>query len=138
MVLHGSDGLMENAAPQNAKDLRRLFYDLLVFFASTYRDVFGLVDGPPLHDPIAVAVLLGDNELAFDDRGGEKWHVEIVTDGQHSDIDRERGELGRTVISKTEHGGVRIPRGLQVERFWGLIQNALMEAERSLIAEAAG
>ena len=136
MVLHGPDHSMNDTAPQNAKNLRKLFHDLLVFFASTYRDVFGLVDGPPLHDPIAIAVLLGDAELAFNDLGCERWHVAIVTDGRHGDNDEEQGQLGRTVISKAEYGGVRIPRGLHVKRFWELIQDALMETERLLIAEA--
>lgn len=120
--------------PDQAQNLRPLFHDLLTFFAGTYRDVFGLMAGPPLHDPIAVAVLLREDEIFFDDHQGERWHVEVVTDGVHSDIDEERGQVGRTVISKAEQGGVRIPRSLQVERFWAMIDAALTQAEIALQA----
>ena len=123
---------MSAEAPHPAASLRKLFHDLLIFFATTYRDIFGLVDGPPLHDPIAVAVLLGETELVFDDCGGERWKVEVVTDGQHSENDEERGHLGRTIISKAEVGGVCIPRSMEVDRFWELIQQALTRAETLL------
>ncbi len=37
---------------------RRAVHGLLLFFAGTYRDVFGFTEGPPLHDPVAVALAL--------------------------------------------------------------------------------
>ena len=129
---------MSAEAPHPAATLRKLFSDLLVFFATTYRDVFGLVDGPPLHDPIAIAVLLDETGLAFDDHGGERWNVDVVTNGQHSDKDEERGQLGRTIISKAEGNGIRIPRSMQVERFWELLQDALTTAETMLGDKAMG
>ena len=111
---------------------RPLFHDLLVFFAQTYRDVFGLTAGPPLHDPIAVAVLLETvqgADLKFDDHGVERWIVDVVTDGRHSDLDTERGQLGRTVVTKSDAGGVRIPRGMDVERFWNILDDCIERAE---------
>lgn len=112
-------------------NLRVLFHEILLFFAHTYSDVFGLTKGPPLHDPIAVAVLL--NEMRdiplFDDRKGERWHVNVVTDGLHSDLDNERGQVGRTVVKQAERGGVRIPRGIDVRRFWAILENCMQRAE---------
>ncbi|KAJ2076416.1 Uridine nucleosidase 1, partial [Coemansia sp. S100] len=35
----------------------QLVSELLHYFGSTYRDVFGAKDGAPLHDPVAVAYL---------------------------------------------------------------------------------
>ncbi len=118
-----------------AGNLRRMFHDLLVFFAKTYSEVYGLTEGPPLHDPIAVAVLLEGvvgADMRFDDGGGERWHVDVVTDGLHSDRDEERGQVGRTVVTKSDHGGVRIPRGVQVESFWKLIEHCLQAAEMAI------
>ena len=115
-----------------AKNLRQMFHDLLLFFAHTYSEVYGLTEGPPLHDPIAVAVLLEDvmgPEMRFSDGGGERWNVSIVTDGLHSRNDEERGQVGRTVITKSEHGGVRIPRSMQVESFWQVMERCLQAAE---------
>lgn len=118
-----------------AKKLRQMFHDLLLFFAHTYSEVYGLTKGPPLHDPIAVAVLLEaimDPLIRFDDGGGERWHVNIVTDGLHSRHEEERGQVGRTEVTKSDHGGVRIPRSMNVENFWAVIESCLQSAERAI------
>lgn len=121
-----------------AINLRQMFHDLLLYFAHTYSDVYGLTEGPPLHDPIAVAVLLEPLMgpiMRFADNGGERWHVNIITDGLHSRHDEERGQVGRTVITKSDHGGVRIPRSVNVQGFWTLINRCLEETERVLSDE---
>ena len=135
-LLSGTSFTESSAA---AKNLRQMFHDLLLFFAKTYSDVYGLTEGPPLHDPIAVAVLLEaieDANMSFDDDGGERWNVNIVTDGLHSRQGAERGQVGRTVITKSDHGGVRIPRGMHVESFWTLIERCLQEAEREISSDS--
>lgn len=140
--LHGSTSSAKipdmSQANARALSLRPMFHDLLTFFASTYANVFGLTSGPPLHDPVAVAVLLFDQaseDLAFDDRGGEKWHVNVVTDTQYSDkTDDGKGQLGRTVVIKAGENevGVRIPRSLNIERFWDVIDECIQRAEKAL------
>ena len=37
--------------------LRHTLSTLISFFAATYEAVFGFVDGPPLHDPLAIAMV---------------------------------------------------------------------------------
>ena len=115
-------------------NVRQLFHQILVFFAHTYRDVFGLTKGPPLHDPLAVAILLdGLSEvIQFNDNGGERWHVDVVTDGLHSDLEAEQGQVGRTTLTKAEEGGVRIPRALDRFRFWQIIDECLARAEAAI------
>ena len=125
-LLHGP---AEGRARSPTLFVRPLFHDLLIFFAATYREVFGLVEGPPLHDPNAIAVLLSDAEISFDDRGGERWNVQVVTDGLHSEDDAERGQVGRTIISKANGKGVRIPRGVDVQRLWDMIEDCVQRAE---------
>ena len=118
-----------------ALNLRQMFHDLLVFFAHTYSEVYGLTEGPPLHDPIAVAVLLDSIAapmMKFADNGGERWHVIVITDGLHSRHEEERGQVGRTVVTQSDGGGVHIPRGMQVESFWKVIDRCLEEAERAV------
>ena len=116
-----------------AVDMRQMFHDLLSFFAHTYSEVYGLTEGPPLHDPIAVAVLLeavmGPN-MRFFDGEGERWHINIVTDGSHSRNEVERGQVGRTVVARSDHGGVRIPKSMHVQSFWEVIDRCLQAAER--------
>ena len=113
---------------------------MLLFFAHTYRDVFGLLDGPPLHDPIAVAVLVEDistGGIAFDDRGGERWNINVVTEGLHSKLATESQQVGRTIATKAaaEEGGVRIPRGVDTTRFWAAVYECLSRAEQTLLSD---
>lgn len=50
-LLYGSDRSKEPS------HLRRLLNEILIFFASTYSEIFHIGSGPPLHDPLAVAIL---------------------------------------------------------------------------------
>lgn len=121
-----------NSGKKGASTLRRMFHDLLVFFAHTYADVFGISKGPPLHDPIAVAVVLFDNgagNIAFDDGDGERFNIDIVTNRPHSDQDIERGQVGRTCLREAKGARVRIPRGLEVGRFWDIVEECLQRAD---------
>ncbi len=100
----------------------------------------GLTSGPPLHDPIAVAVLLIDlfkEPLEFDDGGGERWHVNVITEGLHSDCSVERGQVGRILVrpAGVQEGGVRIPRGVDVKHFWAILEGCVQSAEMLLVRQ---
>ena len=111
--------------------LRVLFKEILTFFAKTYADVFALVEGPPLHDPLAVAACFVPD--VFDDVGGERFAVTVVTDGEHGtdEIVRNYSQCGRTVVTQLAHGeaGVRIPRGLDAEIVWRMLDLCMQQAE---------
>lgn len=117
MLLNGTQGPTR---------LRTMFNELLMFFAKTYSEVFGLNEGPPLHDPLAVAVLLADHpnsgtKIPFDDRGGERWVVDVVLEGE---------QIGRTVVVQAMDGdGVRIPRSLDLNRFWEVLDSCMAKAD---------
>jgi uridine nucleosidase len=118
-----------------------MLFELLVFFSSTYETVFGLTTGPPLHDPLAVAVLLSTlnpvfaerhpvKTLKFDDRDGERFTVNIITDGLHSTDVEAIGQLGRSVAVEAEQaGGVTIPRGVELDAFWDMILESIARAD---------
>lgn len=99
------------------------------FFAGTYAEVFSITEGPPLHDPLAVAAAIYPE--IFDDRNGERFRVDIVTEGVHSLNQSKVGELGRTRVSQLQagEGGCRIPRGVDLDKFWGLTEDALKRAD---------
>lgn len=119
--------------------LRQMLHDLLLFFANTYDTVFGIDVGPPLHDPLAVAVALSninDNLtsplLKFDDKDGERFLVDVVTDGIHGSDPVLTGQLGRTLVQPVadpKAGGVAIPRGVDVPAFWDMIIDVLRRAD---------
>ena len=93
--------------------------------------MFGLTKGPPLHDPLAVAVLLNPSFGIFGDQE-ERWHVDVVTDGLHSDSPEEQGQVGRTVILEVEEGGVHIPRNVNVHRFWAIVEQCMQHAAATI------
>lgn len=102
--------------------LRRMFYELLMYFAKTYKEVFGLTEGPPLHDPLAVAALL-PAQVPFNDNGGERWKVNVVTEGE---------QVGRTEAVLSQDGkGVLVPRSLDVDKFWNVVEDCLAAADKA-------
>lgn len=119
-LLHGPRD--HNSKPTK---LRQMFHELLTFFEHTYAKKFGLTDGPPLHDPLAVAVILSNlfdrrKLIHFDDHGGERWQVEV-------ELGRE--QLGRTKITPSTTGVV-IPRSLDLATFWEMVNSCLEIADR--------
>ena len=103
----------------------------MVYFASTYAEVYSITKGPPLHDPLAVAAALYPE--IFDDNDGERFQVDIVTEGVHSYIPEKVGELGRTKAMKLPpgEGGCRIPRGVDLPKFWESIELCLRRADEA-------
>ncbi len=93
--------------------------DLLVYFAETYRRVFGF-PAPPLHDPCAVAAVIDPTIMRT-----RKVHVEIETTGDWT--------YGRTVCdiygSLQSTANVQLGYTLDVERFWEMVIGTLLTYE---------
>jgi len=91
--------------------LSRICVDLLLFFADTYRTVFGMPD-PPLHDPLAVLAVVHPDWMIW-----QHCNVAIETTGRYTrgatviDLDRVTGEPPN----------VEVARSLDVDRFWALM-----------------
>ncbi len=122
-------------ASKDPSTLRQLLHDLLTFFAATYAEVFGLTTGPPLHDPLAVAVVLcsqPEYKSLLDTQTAERWVIDIITEGKHSDDEEVQGQVGRTVVRKAtaEEAGIQLPRSVNVGSFWAVIEECVQSAER--------
>jgi purine nucleosidase/pyrimidine-specific ribonucleoside hydrolase len=95
--------------------LGKLAVELLRFFASTYKAIHGF-DGPPLHDPTAVARVIDPTIV-----GTQPVHVDIETHAEFS--------YGRTVIDLHDVAG--LPKNadvgvtLDVARYWDLMVGAV-------------
>jgi uridine nucleosidase len=131
----GTTELKERIRGTGESRIRQLFYEIITFFASTY-DAEYQMPSPPLHDPIAVAAAL--HPELFYDNDGERYSIHVVCEGEqilHSTARLEEGsnQSGRTVAKLLEKGaqGVRIPRTLDIPRFWDLIELGLQSAETS-------
>ncbi|RKF79077.1 Uridine nucleosidase [Golovinomyces cichoracearum] len=119
--------------------LRQMMFELLNFFADTYAESFGFTSGPPLHDPVAVAVLLSDEisfTYKFHDKSSkpveEQFEVTVMTNGSFADA-KAGSHTGRTLVKLLQPGelGVRIPRDLDIEAFWSTVENCLTRALES-------
>jgi uridine nucleosidase len=133
LLLSGKDGNTKTTC-------RTMLVELLTFFAKTYADVFGITEGPPLHDPLAVAVILdgvtGAEVPFYDYKPGEegrreRYSVHVVTNGSHEEA-QGGAETGRTIAKLLPAGedGVKIPRGLDVQRFWSVLEDCLDRADK--------
>ncbi|KAF6835175.1 uridine nucleosidase, partial [Colletotrichum musicola] len=148
LLLYGKDG---EKTGRGKTTLRQMLVELLMFFAKTYSDVFGITAGPPLHDPLAVAAVLAGtrHEIPFHDfdtkKGNcvkyhERFEVTVVTEGDLEEAKEGKNQLGRTVARLLEPGseGVRIPRGLDIPLFWKVIEECTERADRVNAGAVAG
>jgi uridine nucleosidase len=100
------------------------------------------MEGPPLHDPLAVATVLtgaGDYEIPFydsDPKTGarERYQVTVITDGTLEEAHAGLKETGRTVVRLLPPGeeGVRIPRGLDIPKFWNVLEECMERADEAV------
>ena len=95
-----------------------------------------------MHDPIAVAALLigTADEIPFMEwhekksahpKHNERFDVQIVTEVTFEEAKAKKSQLGRTIAKALPAGeeGVRIPRGLDVDRFWAEIEQCVSRAD---------
>lgn len=61
----------------------------------------------------------------------ERYEVVVDTDGTHEEAHAGLKETGRTVVRLLPPGeeGVRIPRGLDIPKFWTVLEDCLEKAE---------
>ncbi|KAK5122230.1 hypothetical protein LTR85_004140 [Meristemomyces frigidus] len=135
--------------------VRRLYFEIVNYFAKTYSEVFGFTAGPPTHDPLAVAAAFrpdlfhcsntkrrahkhcAGSPAPDDQQSGkqERFDVQVVTDGEHGTADVDStSQCGRTVVKLLPPGseGITIPRGLEPKQLWSLIEGCLGRTERAI------
>ncbi|KAK0729145.1 Inosine/uridine-preferring nucleoside hydrolase domain-containing protein [Apiosordaria backusii] len=150
LILYGPEGLQPGMEEGKGKTkLRQMLVELLLFFAKTYSDVFGITEGPPLHDPLAVAAVLSGLEDGTGHRipfyehdpavgtgiatQGERYEVSVVTEGTYEDAQRGGARTGQITARLLPRGqeGVRIPRGLDLDVFWGVLEECITRADEA-------
>jgi uridine nucleosidase len=139
LLLYGKLG--DESTPST---LRIMLVELVNFFSKTYDDIFGISDGPPLHDPLAVAAIFDGikefeipfYDVRYDEDSGkevkERWHVDVDTRGTHEDALRGLTQTGRTRLKALPAGeaGVKVPRSLDVAKFWSVLEDCVEMADK--------
>lgn len=111
------DVLARLCPAEGASAFQRFIRDLLLYFASTYKEVFEF-DSPPLHDPTAVAYIIDPSLFQT-----EMMRVDIETNSTLA--------AGQTVCDIWHQSGrpknVTVAKAMDVPQFWDL-QCAAVEA----------
>jgi purine nucleosidase/pyrimidine-specific ribonucleoside hydrolase len=95
--------------------LARTVVDLLQFFATTYREVFGMPD-PPVHDPVALAIVI--------DASVARLVSAPVAIELHGEL--TRGATAVDLYGTTgQAANVDVAMELDVEKFWNMMIDAL-------------
>ncbi|KAK4188390.1 Inosine/uridine-preferring nucleoside hydrolase domain-containing protein [Podospora australis] len=155
LILYGPDYPASQKTGKGKTELRQMLVELLMFFAKTYSDVFGITEGPPLHDPLAVAAVLTgvgeQHEIPFYDRDPsaetglstgqiqrERYEVSVVTEGTYEEAvaGARTGQITARLLPPGEEG-VRIPRGLDLPLFWKVLEECVSRADEANAAAAA-
>lgn len=106
---------------QMGTSLSNTVIGLLKFFAQTYEEVFEMPD-PPLHDPVAIAVLIDPTVTT-----NRLVHVEVELNGTFT--------RGATVVDIYNRSGgrpnVSVALGLDAPKFWDLMLSAVEQAGAS-------
>lgn len=125
-------GFVSGKSDSEPSLVRKLFIEILTFFAKTYSDIFGITTGPPVHDPLAVVAAFAP--ALFSDGEGERYHIDVVTDGSHgAEAVAGASQCGRTVLTPSLPGesGVRVPKNLNAEEVWKMVDDCLQRSETS-------
>ncbi|KFH45014.1 Uridine nucleosidase-like protein [Hapsidospora chrysogenum ATCC 11550] len=147
LLLLGKNGAAVNgnaAGGEGKTKLRQMLVELLYYFAQTYATTFGIAAGPPLHDPLAVALVLTGtpDEIPFPDWDAQKsappphherFEVTVVTEGSFEEAREGKKETGRTIVKLLPPGeeGVRIPRSVDTAKFWQVIEECMERADEA-------
>lgn len=95
--------------------VRQMLYELLVFFGETYATKFNFSQGPPVHDPVAVAALIPAYFPKLQEVLGvecERHKIDVIVEGK---------QIGQTVLVHPDPEGVAVVFNMNVPRFWDLV-----------------
>ncbi|CCE63304.1 hypothetical protein TPHA_0E02120 [Tetrapisispora phaffii CBS 4417] len=122
--------VMENILGTSGSNLRRLFYELFLYFGNSYKNAQGFETGPPIHDPLALIPLL----VLYG------WEPDMVIQYVYKRVDlkvivdENDADIGKLVILKEydandSHGTV-VGIDLNYKYFWTQVYLGIAEAEK--------
>ena len=110
----------------NTTDMRRAFYNISEEFRKVYKEARSFSTGPPVHDPVAVAVLLALEDVFgnhdFYNLEYKRGIVEVETSGEKE---------GMTTLHRVadDEPGSFIAYDIDITKFWNLVFEAFAFAD---------
>lgn len=120
--------------PENSElnsNLRLTFHKILMFYYSSYIKNPAFIDGPPVHDPLALFLVIKMLALVNGERPSKfEYHrvdIKVVVDGEHEgeSVACGNSELGVVVGDSTDFG-----------EFWSYVETALRNADHHIQGHA--
>lgn len=105
--------------------LRNLLYELMTFFAETYEKSQGFTEGPPLHDPLAVLILLPEYPEYAE---GLNLDFKYYTHKIHV-VEEETDKVG--MFEPTDDAnGAKVFYDLNVDEYWKILLQTVDTADK--------
>lgn len=127
--LIATSDIQEKLGANDGSKLRRLFYELFQYFAKVYAENQNFSQGPPVHDPVTLFVLLDKLELEATDVLHliyKRFDINVITNLDSDD-------LGKSVVtSEYDHlsdNGILVAYNINCNYFWDRVLHTLSIAE---------
>ncbi|CAO3616473.1 unnamed protein product [Cunninghamella blakesleeana] len=98
-----------------------LMIDILTFFKTTYNQVFGFKDGPPLHDPCTIAYLAASHLFTI-----KSMHVDVITSDNSC-----RGRTVCDLYNLSKEPKINVAVDVNVNEFMDLLLDTLEKVNQS-------
>ncbi|KAL3232161.1 Uridine nucleosidase [Nakaseomyces bracarensis] len=127
-----TDEITEHVLGTGKSNIRRLFYDLFLFFKKTYKSAQGFENGPPIHDPLTLLPLLGFYQWETQ----QKINFTYRRLDLDVDVDCNSDHAGKLVILneypiEERNKGIMVGFELNFDFFWEELYHALDEAQKT-------
>ncbi|CAR24726.1 trifunctional uridine nucleosidase/nicotinamide riboside hydrolase/nicotinic acid riboside hydrolase [Lachancea thermotolerans CBS 6340] len=118
----------ERVLGDGSSNLRKLFYELFLFFAKTYENAQGFETGPPVHDPLTLMPLLQFYGLKSPrDVGFVYKRLDLLVVEDESDQNLGQTKVLSEYSSESSRGAI-VGFELNIDYFWGQFLSALDSA----------
>ncbi|ODQ64165.1 Inosine/uridine-preferring nucleoside hydrolase [Nadsonia fulvescens var. elongata DSM 6958] len=121
--------LYGNSSPPESSNFRLMLHELLKFFATTYEEQQGFLDGPPVHDPLAIACLF--SLYGLDENVPDHKKINFEFTRYKIDVIQEGYRIGETVeVKLDEQDGVLVGKKMNIPGFWNVFLDAVEKADK--------
>ncbi|OBA21466.1 nucleoside hydrolase [Metschnikowia bicuspidata var. bicuspidata NRRL YB-4993] len=132
-----------NPLGKNSSALRKMFSQILTFYNNAYVKKYGLHQGPPIHDPLALFLLLPKLASEAPELLEYAESCDFHYLQRHLDVATKGDELGRTTYVdsnldplRVERGGVFVGQSVNIPFFWRHVLAALDLADAQVLSRS--